>query len=61
MWAPQLSNREALQAEAEHFVACVAQGRPPLTGGAMGLAVVELLEAASKSTKLRGQPVELKE
>jgi predicted dehydrogenase len=61
MWAPQLSNREALQAEAEHFVACVARGTPPLTGGQMGLTVVELLEAASKSTKLRGQPVELKE
>ncbi|MGD9782169.1 MAG: Gfo/Idh/MocA family protein [Kiritimatiellia bacterium] len=59
MWAPQLSNAEALREEAKHFVACVESGKRPLTDGHAGLAVVRILEAASVSIRNRGRPVEL--
>lgn len=59
MWAPQLSSREALLVEAEHFIDCIEGNQTPITGGAMGLHVVELLEAASRSLKLSGQPIEI--
>ncbi|HYD32058.1 MAG TPA: Gfo/Idh/MocA family oxidoreductase [Azospirillaceae bacterium] len=59
MWAPQISTREALSAEAEHFIDCVNNGKPPVTDGAMGLQVVRLLESASLSMKRRGHPIDL--
>jgi predicted dehydrogenase len=59
MWAPQLPVKEALRSEAEHFIACVRDGLAPLTDGLAGLRVVELLEAASRSLRLRGHPVEI--
>jgi predicted dehydrogenase len=54
MWAPQLAIREALQAETAHFVDCIANGRKPITDGAVGLRVVRLLEAATQSMKSQG-------
>jgi predicted dehydrogenase len=59
MWAPHLSAKEALHTEAQHFVDCVTSGSAPITGGAMGLHVVELMEAASQSMRQRGHPAEL--
>lgn len=59
MWAPQLPNTEALREEAKHFVDCVENGKRPLTDGRAGLDVVRILEAATKSIRNRGQPVEL--
>ncbi|QFU17879.1 Gfo/Idh/MocA family protein [Microvirga thermotolerans] len=59
VWAPQLSVKEALLTEIEHFVDCIEQGKAPMTGGASGLHVVTLLEGASQSLKRRGHPVEL--
>lgn len=59
MWAPQLDMTEALRGEAAHFVECVATGRRPLTDGEAGLRVVQILEAASRSLRQRGQPQEL--
>jgi predicted dehydrogenase len=55
MWAPKIELREALSAECEHFVDCVRLKKMPLTGGAAGLTVVRLLEAASKSLEARGR------
>jgi predicted dehydrogenase len=60
MWAPHLSPKEALLSVAEHFVDCIENGRTPETGGAMGRRVVALLEAATRSVKLRGHPVDIK-
>jgi predicted dehydrogenase len=57
MWAPQLPIREALHAEAAHFVDCVANGRTPVTDGSAGLRVVRLLESATESMKQQGRPV----
>jgi predicted dehydrogenase len=59
MWAPQLPVGEALRDEAEHFIGCVDQGATPLTDGQVGLRVVELLEAVTRSMQLRGHPIEL--
>ncbi|SUS04141.1 Oxidoreductase [uncultured Defluviicoccus sp.] len=59
MWAPCLGTKEALLTEIEHFVACISEGTAPLTDGQMGLGVVETLEAAGRSMRRRGQPVEL--
>src|SRR5207245_2259774 len=53
MHAPRLSLAEALRVEADHFVDCVRTGREPLTGGAAGLRVVRILEAATASLAAR--------
>ncbi len=59
MWAPHLPAKEALQTEAEHFVACIRGGVAPISGGASGLRVVEILEATSRSIAAQGSPVQL--
>ncbi|MFN3525406.1 MAG: Gfo/Idh/MocA family protein, partial [Paracoccus sp. (in: a-proteobacteria)] len=59
MHAPALSTKEALVTEAEEFLRCIQTGATPLTDGASGLRVVEILEAASRSSDLRGFPVDL--
>ncbi|MEV8376342.1 Gfo/Idh/MocA family oxidoreductase [Kribbella sp. NPDC056861] len=47
--SPHLVMNEPLMVEDEHFVDCILLGMTPLTGGANGLAVVEVLEAAQLS------------
>jgi predicted dehydrogenase len=60
MWAPHISAKEALQTEVEHFLDCVRNGTPPVSSGTSGLRVVEVLEAASRSIREQGKPVQLK-
>lgn len=57
MWAPKLEFREALSLECEHFVECIRNGKRPMSDGTAGLAVVRLLEAASKSLAAGGQRI----
>ena len=59
MWAPQLGSTEALRVEASHFVECIENGKSPLTDGALGLRVVELIEASTRSMNERGRAVEI--
>jgi predicted dehydrogenase len=59
MLAPNLDMSEALRVEAKHFVDCVTNGTKPLTDGAAGLRVVQILEAATESMKQRGRPIDL--
>jgi predicted dehydrogenase len=59
MWAPQLPVREALHAEAAHFVECVTQSTRPITDGHAGLRVVRLLEAATRSMAEHGRLVDV--
>ena len=59
MWAPHISAKEALQTEVEHFVDCVRTGKTPISSGASGLRVIEILEAASRSIAEQGKPVRL--
>jgi predicted dehydrogenase len=57
VWSPQLGIREALHVEAAHFLDCIHRRRAPRTGGAAGLRIVRLLEAASESMKNQGRLV----
>ena len=60
MLAPQVDTTEALRREIDHFVHCIEQQEEPTTGGAAGLRVVEILQAASQSMAQRGRPVDLR-
>ncbi len=59
MWSPNIENSEALQTEVLHFIDCIENGKTPITDGNVGIRVVKILEAATQSQTLRGQPVEL--
>jgi predicted dehydrogenase len=59
MRAPRVDQTEALKVEANYFVECIEKSQEPINGGAAGLRVVLLLEAAAKSLKSRGRPVDL--
>ena len=61
MWAPAISAKEALVTEMQQFARCIETGSASVTDGQSGLRVVEMLAAASLSTALRGQPMELGE
>jgi predicted dehydrogenase len=60
MWAPQIDGSEALKVEGEHFVDCIVTGKAPHTDGQLGLRVVQLIEAATKSMNENGRSVTLK-
>jgi predicted dehydrogenase len=60
MCAPRLDMTEALRREVQHFIECVETRRKPDSSGESGLYVIRVLEAASQSMELRGQPVEIK-
>ena len=49
IWSPRIPNVEPLRLECEHFVACVREGRPPLSDGASGVRVVRVLERLQES------------
>jgi predicted dehydrogenase len=54
---PHIQWREPLRMECEHFAHCVRTGAEPLSGGEEGLAVVAVLEAATRSLELGGERV----
>jgi predicted dehydrogenase len=56
---PTLQFGEPLQSECQHFVDCVRNGQRPLTDGLSGLRVVKVLEAAERSLKQEGRPIEI--
>jgi predicted dehydrogenase len=57
MWAPKLDGVEALRRGAQHFVECVQSGATPDSSGRLGLRVVELIEAATRSMRGKGETV----
>jgi len=59
VWAPQLSSKEPLKTEAQHFIKCIESGDEPLSGGAEALWIIRVLEAASLSLEKQGQRVEI--
>jgi predicted dehydrogenase len=59
IYAPYVRQEEPLKLECQHFLDCIKTGATPLTSGTMGLEVVRVLEASSKSLKLGGAPVHL--
>ena len=58
-WTPELDGTEALQIEVADFVGSIVSGRSPVVDGLAGLRVVQMLEAATRSMRDRGRPVEL--
>ena len=60
MSAPHLDRVEPLQTAVEHFLECVGSGAAPLTDGAAGLRIVDMLETATASVRQGGRRLELK-
>jgi predicted dehydrogenase len=48
IWSPQIARVEPLRLECQEFLACVAEGREPLSGGESGLRVVRVLEGLQR-------------
>jgi predicted dehydrogenase len=61
MWAPKLEATEALRVEGEHFVDCIVNHKTPKSDGQLGLRVVQLIEAANRSMRRKGETVYLAE
>jgi predicted dehydrogenase len=59
MWSPRLDQLEALSLAAREFVAAITEGRPIVTDGEAGLAVVKVLSAAQRSLERGGQFVKV--
>jgi predicted dehydrogenase len=57
--SPYISAREPLAGELSHFLDCVLNGAACRSGGAFGLRIVEVLEAAENSRRLGGAPAEI--
>ena len=56
---PTLQFGEPLQTECQHFIDCIRNGRQPVSDGVDGLRVVTVLEAAERSLKQDGEPIEI--
>jgi len=57
---PYLKQVEPLKAECQDFIDCIKTGKKSLASGENGLEVVKILEAANKSLKENGGPIQLK-
>ena len=53
IYSPQISNREPLRLECEHFIECIRTGASPRSDGASGLRVVRVLESLQRSLDAR--------
>lgn len=58
-WVPRVDQIEALKAEAEYFIDCVANSKKPVNDGTAGLRIVKMLEATNESIKAKGRMIEL--
>ncbi|MCL5995541.1 MAG: gfo/Idh/MocA family oxidoreductase, partial [Chloroflexi bacterium] len=56
---PTMQFGEPLFNECKHFIECVQTGRRPITDGWNGLQVVKVLEAAERSLRQGGVPLDL--
>lgn len=61
MWAPQIDLTEGLATTVRHFAECIEESKVPITDGQVGLRVVRVLEAATRSMVNRGEVVELRQ
>jgi len=57
---PYLKQVEPLKTECQDFIDCIKTGKKSLASGENGLEVVKILEAANKSLKENGCPIQLK-
>src|SRR5262249_50644475 len=54
VWSPHIEAGEPLQAAVRHFADCIREEKPPLSDAAVGLRVVRLLEASTRSLRAQG-------
>ena len=59
VWSPHIEAGEPLQEVVRHFAECVREEKPPLSDPVLGLRVVRLLEAATRSLRAQGGRVVL--
>jgi predicted dehydrogenase len=59
VWSPHVEAGEPLQEVARHFAECIREEKRPLSDGSLGLRVVRLLEAATRSLRAQGGRVVL--
>lgn len=59
MYSPRLESVEPLKEECQHFLDCIHTGDKSISSGTEGLRVVQVLEAAGKSLKSKGESIEL--
>ncbi len=59
VWGPHVEPGEPLQAMVTHFAECARDGTAPLSDGQLGLRVVKMLEAATRSIRAQGGRVVL--
>jgi len=59
MWAPKVEQAEALRSELSYFVECIQGNKRPHNDGHAGRRVVQMLEAADKSLKHKGEMIRL--
>ncbi len=59
VWSPHVEPGEALRGVVTHFAECVRDREVPLSDGRLGLRVVRLLEAATRSIRAQGGRVVL--
>ena len=52
---PRVAMGEPLKAECDHFLDCIATGRPPLTDGREAVAVLRALAAIQRSVRAAGR------
>ena len=57
--SPYIKQDEPLKTECQHFLDCISSGSVPITSGAAGMEVVQILEASSESLRLSGAPISL--
>jgi predicted dehydrogenase len=57
--SPHIEQGEALQGVVSHFAQCIREGTTPISDGQMGLRVVRMLEAATRSVRAQGGRVVL--
>ncbi len=57
--SPRLDAVEPLRVECAHFVECIRDGKTPRTDGDAGVAVVQVLEAATQSLREGGKSIEI--
>jgi predicted dehydrogenase len=59
MVAPRIEAAEPLSLELEDFARSIRSGQPPRSNAALGLSIVQVLDAASRSMERGGEPVRL--
>jgi predicted dehydrogenase len=59
LWVPNIEMGEPLQSMVRHFISCIENNEKPVTDGETGLRIVRYLDAANRSMKNTGAPVEI--